>query len=114
MVFPSSVAPSSIQLILYNGDTPTAAVTYGTTMTLASGTAIGTTGFSVGAVAYPSNGIQNGPNDGVALVCGGAVIQLLSYEGVLTASNGTAAGMNSTDIGVSEAGAFERTEQFKG
>src|SRR5262249_37211206 len=34
----------------------------------------------------------------------GTVIQFLSYEGTFTATNGPAAGMTSTDIGVSEPG----------
>lgn len=51
---------------------------------------------------YPVNGIQNGPSDGVALVRGSSVVEFLSYEGTLTATNGPAGGMTSTDIGVAE------------
>ena len=52
---------------------------------------------------YPVDGIQNGPQDGFALVDNtGAVVEFLSYEGVLTASNGPAAGLTSVDIGVAE------------
>jgi DNA/RNA endonuclease G (NUC1) len=51
---------------------------------------------------YPSNGIQNGPSDGVALVRGTSVVEFLSYEGTLTATNGPAGGLTSTDIGVAE------------
>lgn len=61
-------------------------------------------GFGTVSLAYPSNGIQNGPPDGVALVQGSTVIQFLSYEGVFTATSGPANGMVSTDIGVSEVG----------
>ncbi len=51
----------------------------------------------------PSNGIQNGSPDGIALVdADGNVVQFLSYEGTFTATNGPASGMESTDIGVSE------------
>ncbi len=46
--------------------------------------------------------IQNGPSDGIALRDGSGVIQFLSYEGVLTASEGGATGMTSTNIGVFE------------
>ncbi len=54
-------------------------------------------------VSYPSNGIQNGPSDGFALVNGaGQVVEFLSYEGTLTATNGPATGLLSTNIGVSE------------
>lgn len=49
-------------------------------------------------------GIQNGPQDGMALSYNGVLIQFLSYDGVLTALNGPAIGITSTDIGVVEAG----------
>ncbi len=63
-------------------------------------------GFGVAVVTYPANGIQNGPSDGIALVDpASVVVQFLSYEGTLTATNGPAAGMTSVDIGVSEGGA---------
>ncbi len=56
-------------------------------------------------VNYPSNGIQNGAPDGVALVnAAGQVVQFLSYEGTMTAIGGPADGMTSQDIGVSEDG----------
>lgn len=61
----------------------------------------------LGAVAftYPPNGIQNGSPDGLALVDpSGAVVQFLSYEGVVVATDGPAAGRTSTDIGVRETG----------
>jgi len=57
-----------------------------------------------GAAWFAIAGLQNGGSDAVALVQSGTVIQFLSYEGVLTAANGPAAGMTSTDIGVSENG----------
>ncbi len=55
---------------------------------------------------FPSNGIQNGSPDGFALDYQGAVIagQFLSYEGVVTATDGPANGQSSTDIGVAESG----------
>ncbi|HET8785989.1 MAG TPA: DNA/RNA non-specific endonuclease, partial [Candidatus Limnocylindrales bacterium] len=54
-------------------------------------------------VDYPSNGIQNGSPDGMALVDAQShVVEFLSYEGTFTASDGPAAGMVSTDIGVAE------------
>lgn len=97
---------SGYRLVLYNGSTiPGAAPSYATVDL--SGT-IDDEGAGYGAVSFsfPSNGIQNGASDGVALIGpDGSVIQLLSYEGVFTAAAGTpAAGVTSTDIGVSEAG----------
>ena len=61
-------------------------------------------GFGTVSLAYPSNGIQNGSPDAIALVNGSAVVQFLSYEGAFTALNGPAIGMLSTNIGVGEAG----------
>ena len=62
-------------------------------------------GYGTISFSYPVNGIQNGEQDGVALVNPtGQVVQFLSYEGSFTALNGPAAGLTSTDIGVSEGG----------
>ena len=59
----------------------------------------------LGAVDFQlaTNGLQNGAPDGFALIDPmGNVLEFLSYEGVVTATAGTANGMMSTDIGVSE------------
>ncbi len=62
-------------------------------------------GFGTIVMSYPSNGIQNGAPDGIALVnASSAVVQFLSYEGTFTAVGGPASGMLSTDIGVLEGG----------
>ena len=58
---------------------------------------IGTLSFT-----YPTDGIQNGSPDGIALIDSGSVLYFISYEGSFTAINGTAVGLTSTDIGVSE------------
>ena len=56
-----------------------------------------------GVVTVAATGIQNGAPDGLALVnASGQVVQFLSYEGAFTASGGPAAGMASTNVGVSE------------
>ena len=60
-------------------------------------------GRGVVVITWPSNGIQNGSPDGIALVSPTAtVVEFLSYEGVLTAVGGPADGMTSTDIGVAQ------------
>ena len=60
-------------------------------------------GFGTIAIDYPTNGIQNGSPDGLALIdSNGSVVQFLSYEGSFTAVGGTADGQTSTDIGVEE------------
>ncbi len=62
-------------------------------------------GFGTVVLTYPSNGIQNGAPDGIALVNpSSTVVQFLSYEGTFTAVGGPANGLASTDIGVSETG----------
>ena len=60
-------------------------------------------GYGTVTVSYPTNGIQNGSPDGIALVDStNTVRQFVSYEGSFTALDGPANGMTTTDIGVSE------------
>ncbi|WP_309645827.1 Calx-beta domain-containing protein [Phenylobacterium sp.] len=95
-------------LVRYNGNTASAGVTYSSPGSIAlSGVVADQTGTGVGffSVSLPADGIQNGARDGFALVDpNGVVVQLISYEGVFTASNGPANGQTSVDIGVSENG----------
>jgi hypothetical protein len=82
---------------LYRG----AGTVYGT-LSL-SGT-IDNEGSGYGALSFSPSSLQNGTS-GLALVDdGGAVVQFLSYEGTVTATEGPASGQTSTDIGVSESG----------
>jgi len=89
------------QVVLYNGSN---GQSYRTD-TLPEGnpaTCGGQVRFAV--VDYPQDGLQNGAPDGIALIDPqGGVVQFLSYEGTMTAMNGPAAGMTSTDIGVEQA-----------
>ena len=56
-----------------------------------------------GTIFFPIANIQNGDPDGIALVSPeGDLIQFLSYGGVFTPTDGPAAGIESTDIGVTE------------
>lgn len=97
-------------LVLYNGNGGTTYATIALTGTIADQA----NGFGTVAVATP--GIQNGSPDAIALVdAGGRVVQFLSYEGPLLATNGPAAGMTAADIGVAEEGVAEGTSlQLKG
>ncbi len=62
-------------------------------------------GFGTLAFALPTNGLQNGSPDGLALFDDvGGLIEFLSYEGTFEATDGPAAGITSTDIGVTEPG----------
>jgi hypothetical protein len=88
-------------IVLYNGSGGAA---YNTTAL--SGTIPNqASGFGTIVVNYPTNGVQNGSPDGIALVnSANTVQQFLSYEGSFTAVGGPANGQTSTDIGVSESG----------
>ena len=58
-----------------------------------------------GALSFEVSGIQNGVCGLVLVAADGTLGPLLSYEGVLTATGGPAAGVTSTDIGVAESSA---------
>jgi uncharacterized protein len=96
---PSGTDLTGWQVVLYNGN---GGATYNT-RTL-SGTVPGAAGgYGTVTLSYPTDGIQNGAPDGLALVQpGGTVRQFLSYEGGMTATGGPAAGLTATDIGVAE------------
>ncbi len=96
---------SSYRIYLYNGSTPSSAVTYDNDL-VPAGSLVSCGGqVRIATLSYPTNGIQNGPNDGIALVDpSGQVVQFISYEGAITASNGPAAGRTSTNLPVSETG----------
>jgi hypothetical protein len=99
------LATNTYQLVFYNGSTPASALVYNTINLTGvidnESNGIGALQFAVPALPL---GIQNGPNDAVALVRNGIVIQFLSYEGVTTANGGPANAQTSTDIGVAENG----------
>ena len=99
---PAPCDPTQFDVVTYNGGNGQRVAT-GTL----SATPAGTDGpYSLFVVNFTSGDLQNGPSDGVALVYNGgaspAVLQFASYEGVLTAVNGPAAGLTSVDVGVSE------------
>lgn len=94
---------SNYRVYLYNGSAPSSATTYDNDLVPAGNLVSCGGSVRIATLSYPSNGIQNGPNDGFALVDGsGNVVQFLSYEGQITASNGPAAGRTSTNLPVSE------------
>lgn len=96
---------SGYRIYLYNGSTPSAAIYYDNDL-VPTGSLVACGGtVRIATLSYPSNGIQNGANDAFALVnASGSVVQFLSYEGAVTASNGPAAGRTSTNLSVSETG----------
>ena len=97
-------------LVLYNGNTG------GTYNTVALAGVLPDEGAGGGAIDFqlPSNGLQNGSPDGIALVdAAGAVVEFLSYEGDFTAVGGPADGVTSMDVGVAETGATLSTESLQ-
>ncbi len=91
---------SSWELIFYNGSNGTIYRSESLSGTLADQDG----GFGTAVVPLPSNGIQNGAPDGIALVNDGQLVQFISYEGVFNGSTGPADGVDSIDIGVEENG----------
>lgn len=86
------------QIVAYNGNGGTVYATANLNGVLAD------QNNGVGTISIAISGLQNGAPDGVALIdAQGGVVQFLSYEGVMTATDGPAAGQSSQDIGVSEA-----------
>ncbi|CTP90391.1 ribonuclease [Xanthomonas translucens pv. arrhenatheri] len=94
---------SGYKVYLYNGSNPGSAAVYATTA-VPAGSLVNCGGqVRIATVGYASNGVQNGPNDGLALVDGsGQVLQFLSYEGAITGGGGPAAGLSSQNLPVSE------------
>jgi len=95
---PAGTDLSGWSLVLYNGNGGAPYNTTGLSGVIADQQG----GFGTVAFSYPTNGIQNGSPDGIALVNGTSVVQFLSYEGTFTAVGGPANGLMSTDIGVAE------------
>ena len=97
------VDPASVTVTLYNGN---GGVPYGSPMNVATDFAFGESdgSWSVYYIILPANGLQNGSPDGLCIDINGVVAEFLSYEGVIDATAGPAAGMSSIDIGVMEGG----------
>ncbi|MGV6832098.1 MAG: hypothetical protein ACWA5P_11135, partial [bacterium] len=84
-------------VVLYNGSNGTVY------STISLSGSIDDEGSGYGALSFSQGGIQNGAPDGLALVEGSNVLEFISYEGSFTAVGGPADGMDSVDIGISEA-----------
>jgi endonuclease I len=95
---------SGYRVYLYNGgSSPGNATSYGNRALPAGSTVACGGSVRVAVLEYPRDGLQNGPNDAIALVdAGGAVAQFLGYEGSVTAASGPAAGLTSDSLPVSE------------
>ncbi len=97
--WPARSALSAYYLLLYNGKNQDIYASN----TLSGVIADLGPGFGVIEVHYPPNGLQNGAPDGIALVHQSyGLLDFISYEGAMTATNGAAMGVESYDIKVSE------------
>ena len=81
-------------IVLYNGNG--GAVYRTSTLTGTIPATCGQRGVVV--TTYPTDGIQNGSPDGIALVAPTGLVEFLSYEGVFSGVGGAASGVTSTDI----------------
>jgi hypothetical protein len=100
---PAGFSLNGYKVYCYNGSDETSYRTIDL-----SGHTIDNEGEGFGALWFsvPANGLQNGSPDGLALIRETSgetnVLQFLSYEGVLVAADGPAAGISSVDIGVDQ------------
>ena len=86
-------------LVLFNGFNDTAYNTVALTGTLTNSDS----NFGFLVIDFPTNGIQNGAPDGMALIDStGGCIELLSYEGRLSPVSGPCSEFLAIDIGVAE------------
>jgi VCBS repeat-containing protein len=100
---PAGTSLAGWSIVLYSVSTGATMGTVYNTRALSGIVADQDDGYGTITFTYPVNGIQNGAQDGLALVDpNGNVVQFLSYEGSFVAQNGPAAGLTSTDLGASE------------
>jgi hypothetical protein len=85
VVTPTGTNLSSFSVVLYNGANGASYLTTSLTA-FTAGASVGD--FTIYSFTYPTDGIQNGAPDGIALVSGSSVLEFLSYEGTFTATNG--------------------------
>ncbi|KAH9304753.1 hypothetical protein KI387_009157, partial [Taxus chinensis] len=106
VVVGSSMDPSKLRLLLYNGASGKVYSSFSLSNNAIASVADTGLGYSIYTIFLPADSLQNGPADGIALVEEGNegvhVIQFLSYEGVIETVEGPVHGLKSQDIGVSE------------
>ena len=111
----SGFTASDYAVQLYNGSNGEVYTTTGTLNTFGTINSFPVAGsdstITLYSMSFPSNGIQNGSPDGLALVnlTNSTVESFLSYEGTFTATTGLASGMTSTDVMATEPGVGNTT-----
>jgi endonuclease I len=109
----SATELAKFSIVLYNGS---GGAVYGTKSLdlFTKGNVDTANGFTYYSYAYPTDGIQNGSPDGIALGYNTSLIQFLSYEGIFTGVGGIANGVLSADIGLSESNSITQTTSSLG
>ena len=102
VVLTGATAADDVTVTLYNGNGGAPYDTYnvGGAFTFHGTLADGNRYYSL---LLPSNGLQNGSPDGIAVDLSGAAVEFWSYEGTFVALGGPADGSTSVDVGVAEA-----------
>lgn len=98
---------SNINVVLYNGNTQSAGVVYGTLNLATDFTeGVASNGFRIFSKTFPTDGLQNGPRDGFAVVntATSQVLHFISYEGSFTASAGPASGLTASNVNLTQGG----------
>lgn len=95
---PAGTSLSTCSLVFYNGSNGAVYQTSQLSGTLSNQQS------GYGVAWFGISGIQNGSPDGIALVQGGTVLEFLSYDGTIVATDGPAMGMTSVDLGVTQSG----------
>ncbi len=104
---------SGWSVVLYNGSNGTAYNTVNLSGVVETDSSCGDVAGTT-VLNFPSNGIQNGSPDGIALIDdAGVLVEFVSYEGELTATEGPAAGITSVDIGVAESSSTPEGESLQ-
>jgi len=95
---PAGTDLSCYSIELYNGNAGTQYLTQDLSGTIPDEV------YGYGAAWFPIEGIQNGSPDGILLynTCNSAIVQFISYEGSMIATDGNANGLASADIGVEQ------------
>jgi hypothetical protein len=102
---PAGTSLAGWSVVPYNGSTGSTAGQSYTPVVSLSGSIDNENNSGFGELNVALLGLQNGAQDGFALVnAANQVVQFLSYEGSFAAVNGPASGLTSTDIGVSQSG----------
>lgn len=99
---PAGTGTTGVTVTLYNGSNGTSYDSTSTFVAGATGVVIGSSSYDL--FTWNPGSIQNGAPDGLSIDLNGVICEFVSYEGVVSATDGPANGSMSMDIGVAEGG----------